>query len=236
MSRLSTALLTVCFALGAEAAVAQGGGRPSDPQIAHIAYAAGQIDIKAAELARKQSKSKEVRAFAGDMLRDHKAVNAQALALLKKLNVKPEDNDTSRTLSQQAAAKEKELRALKGPAFDRAYAQNEVAFHQQVNGALQTTLIPSAQNPELKDLLSTGLRIFRATSTTPSSSRRGSASAMAHTGVRMAGLLLLGASLATVLGGQAAPGGSVHRVAMKAVDYEPKRVTVRAGDTVEWTN
>src|SRR5215203_4173812 len=95
------------------------------------------------------------------MLRDHKAVNAQALALVKKLNVKPEDNETSRSLTQQAAAKEKELRALKGAAFDRAYAQNEVAFHATVNGALQSTLIPSAQNAELKDLLATGLRIFQ---------------------------------------------------------------------------
>jgi putative membrane protein len=161
MPKAAIAVLTVAVAFGSHAALAQGGGKPTDPQIAHIAYTAGQIDIKAAELARKQSKSKEVRAFANDMLRDHKAVNAQALALVKKLNVKPEDNDTSRSLTQQAAAKEKELRTLKGAAFDRAYAQNEVAFHQTVNGALQSTLIPSAQNAELKDLLSTGLRIFQ---------------------------------------------------------------------------
>ena len=95
------------------------------------------------------------------MLRDHKAVNAQTLALLKKLNVTPEDNGTSRALTQQANGKLKEMRTLKGTAFDKAYAQNEVAFHQQVNTALQTALIPSASNPELKDLLSTGLRIFQ---------------------------------------------------------------------------
>src|SRR4051794_38690621 len=161
MRKTSTIILTLCFCFAAHHASAQGGPAPTDPQIAHIAYTAGQIDIKAAELARKQSKNKDVRAFADDMLRDHKAVNAQALALVKKLNVKPEDNDTSRTLTQQAAAKASELRRLKGPAFDRAYAQNEVAYHQTVNGALQSTLIPSAQNPELRDHLSTGLRIFQ---------------------------------------------------------------------------
>src|SRR5919199_5213888 len=119
-------------------AMAQGAPKPTDPQIAHIAYTAGEIDIKAAQLALKQSKNKDVRAFADDMIRDHKAVNAQALALVKKLKVKPEDNDTSRTLSRQADAKLKELRGLKGAEFDRAYAENEVAYHQQVNGALQT--------------------------------------------------------------------------------------------------
>src|SRR5690349_10769463 len=159
MQPIRTSILAAAVILSG-AAFAQPASKPTDPQIAHVAYTAGEIDIKAAELARKRSKSKEVRAFANDMLRDHKAVNVQALALAKKLKITPEDNGTSRALSQQAEAKLKELRRLKGTAFDKAYAQNEVAFHQQVNTALQTTLIPSASNPELKDLLSTGLRIF----------------------------------------------------------------------------
>ncbi|WP_414471586.1 DUF4142 domain-containing protein [Microvirga sp. M2] len=161
MSRLSIALLGTCLCLASQGVLAQQGPRPTDPQIAHIAYTAGEIDIKAAELALKHSKNKEVRTFANDMVRDHTAVNEKALALVKKLNVKPEDNDTSRSLVQQADAKRKELEGLKGAAFDKAYAQNEVAFHQQVNGALQNTLIPSATNGELKDLLSTGLKIFQ---------------------------------------------------------------------------
>ena len=161
MSKLHLTLLGACLCLAPYNAMAQGTGKLTDPQIAHIAYKAGQIDIQAAELALKQSKNKEVRAFANDMVRDHKAVNEKALALVKKLNVKPEDNDTSRQLTQQAEAKRKELRALKGAAFDKAYAQNEVAYHQQVNEALQNTLIPNASNGELKDLLSTGLKIFQ---------------------------------------------------------------------------
>jgi putative membrane protein len=160
MPPIRTSILAAAVILSG-AAYAQPASKPTDPQIAHIAYTAGEIDIKAAELARKRSKSKEVRAFANDMLRDHKAVNAQALTLAEKLNVTPEDNGTSRALTQQADAKLKEMRALKGAAFDKTYARNEVAFHQRVNTALQTTLIPSASNPELKDLLSTGLRIFQ---------------------------------------------------------------------------
>ncbi len=141
-------------------AFSQSASKPTDPQIAHVAYTAGVIDIKAAELARKHSKNKAIRAFANDMLRDHKAVNEQALALVKKLKVTPEDNATSRALAEQGEAKLKELETLKGAAFDKAYAQNEVAFHRQVNEALQTTLIPSASNGELKNLLTTGLKIF----------------------------------------------------------------------------
>jgi putative membrane protein len=95
------------------------------------------------------------------MVRDHKAVNDQALALVKKLNVTPQDNDTSKALLKQATDKQTSLKGLNGAAFDKAYANNEVAFHKTVDGALQGTLIPSASNAELKDLLSTGLKIFQ---------------------------------------------------------------------------
>ena len=134
----------------------------SDPQIAHVAYTAGDIDVKAAELALQKSKTESVRAFANDMVRDHKAVNEKALALVKKLNVTPEDNDTSKGLVKQANDKAAELAKLSGAAFDKAYIENEVAYHKTVNGALETTLIPSASNGELKSLLETGLKIFKA--------------------------------------------------------------------------
>ena len=95
------------------------------------------------------------------MERDHEAVNKQALDLVKKLKVTPEDNDTSRALTKQAAAKQAELAKLNGAEFDKAYVANEVAYHKTVDGALETTLIPSASNAELKSLLQTGLKIFQ---------------------------------------------------------------------------
>jgi putative membrane protein len=155
--RLSAALAAV--SLLATPVLAQG-AKPTDPQIAHIAYTAGVIDVTAAKQAIEKSKNKEVIAFAKDMVRDHEAVNVQALALVKKLKVTPEDNDTSRSLAKQAAEKQKELAKLKGAAYDKAYVANEVAYHKAVNGALQTLLIPSASNAELKSLLETGLKIF----------------------------------------------------------------------------
>lgn len=147
-------LLATCIATAQD-------NKPTDPQIAHIAYTAGQIDIEAGKLALKKSKNKQVRDFAEDMVRDHTAVNAKALALVKKLNVTPEDNPTSKALLDQAKKEHAALSKLNGKAFDKAYAANEVAYHKTVNGALETTLIPSASNSELKDLLGTGLKIFQ---------------------------------------------------------------------------
>jgi putative membrane protein len=155
---LFAAVAALCFSPLATSAQ---DAKPTDPQIAHIAYTAGQIDIEAAKQALKKSKNKQVRAFADDMVKDHTAVNKQALALVNKLKVTPQDNPTSQALSKQATAKHAELAKLNGAAFDKAYVDNEVAYHKTVNNALETQLIPSAQNGELKSLLQTGLKIFQ---------------------------------------------------------------------------
>jgi putative membrane protein len=156
--RLSAAIAAVSLLGGA--AFAQG-TKPTDPQIAHIAYTAGVIDVAAAKQALAKTSNKEVKAFAENMVSDHESVNKLALDLCKKLKVTPEDNDTSKTLSKNAADKLAELAKLNGADFDKAYVANEVAYHKAVDGALETTLIPDASNAELKSLLQTGLKIFQ---------------------------------------------------------------------------
>jgi putative membrane protein len=153
------AVAALCLLPGA--AFAQGGAKPTDAQIAHIAYTAGELDIEAGKQALTITKNKVVKEFAESMVRDHTAVNKQALDLVKKLGVKPEDNDTSKALTKAAAEKRASLAKLSGAAFDKAYVANEVAFHKTVNGALETQLIPSANNAELKSLLQTGLKLFQ---------------------------------------------------------------------------
>jgi putative membrane protein len=152
-SFLSAALLAVATPAAAAA--------PTDPQIAHIAYTAGSLDIAAGKQALARSHNKEIRSFAREMIRDHQAVNDKALALVKKLHVTPEANPTSAGLTKDADATRERLAKLSGAAFDRAYINNEVAYHKTVNGALESTLIPNAKNGELKSLLQTGLTLFR---------------------------------------------------------------------------
>jgi putative membrane protein len=153
--RLSAALAAIAILTGPAGAE---GAKLSDPQ---IAYTAGVLDVAAAKQALLKSNSKEVKQFAADMVRDHETVNKQALDLVKKLNVTPQDNDTSKALSKQAAEKYEQLAKLNGAAYDKGYIDNEIAYHKQVNGALETQLIPSASNAELKGLLQTGLKIFQ---------------------------------------------------------------------------
>ena len=89
-SKMNAVIAAFCLLTGT--AFAQDSAKPTDPQIAHVAYTAGQLDIEAAKQALSKSKNKVVQAFAEDMVRDHTAVNKQALDLVKKLKITQEDN------------------------------------------------------------------------------------------------------------------------------------------------
>jgi putative membrane protein len=155
--KMTLALAAGLLGLTGLAAAADG---PDDAEIAHIAYTAGVIDIAAGQQALHKSRNRTVRAFAQEMVRDHGAVNVQALALVRELGVTPRDNPTSKALSQAAGEEIRKLSSLNGAAFDRAYVSNEVSFHRTVNDALRKTLIPSAKNGKLRALLETGLSLF----------------------------------------------------------------------------
>jgi putative membrane protein len=151
---MNVSALAVCAALAfaASAVSAQPAG-PSDAQIAAIVVAANQVDIDAGKLAVGKAQSKEVKAFAQQMITDHTGVNKQATDLVTRLKVKPEENDTSRSLKKGGDDNLAKLKSLKGVAFDHAYIDHEVAYHQAVIDALDKTLIPHAKNEELKTLL-----------------------------------------------------------------------------------
>jgi len=126
---------------------------PNDAQIAFIVVTANQVDIDAGKLAESKASSADVKAFGKQMVTDHSGVNKQAVALVTRLKVTPEDNATAQSLKSGGAENVARLEKLSGAAFDRAYVDHEVVYHEQVLEALDTTLIPNAQNAELKALL-----------------------------------------------------------------------------------
>ena len=132
----------------------------TDPEIANVAVVANQIDIDYAQLAMDKSTDPDVREFANTMINDHSAIIKQAVALVTKLNVTPKDNNVSQSLLHQADETTKNLKRLKGKDFDRAYINNEVAYHKAVIDAVKNVLIPQSKNPELKALLETAVPIL----------------------------------------------------------------------------
>ncbi len=125
----------------------------TDAQIASIVVTANQVDIDAGKLAKSMASNAEVKKFAEQMITDHTGVNKSAVDLVTKLKVTPEDNPTSQSLKAGGEKNLSNLKTLKGAAFDKAYIDNEVAYHQAVLDAVDKTLIPSASNAELKALL-----------------------------------------------------------------------------------
>ena len=125
----------------------------NDAQIASIVVTANQVDIDAGQVAKSMASNGEVKKFAEQMITDHTGVNKQAVELATKLKVTPQDNATSQSLKAGGEKNVATLKTLKGAAFDKAYIDNEVAYHQAVLDAVDKTLIPGATNADLKALL-----------------------------------------------------------------------------------
>lgn len=134
----------------------------NDLQIAHVAYTADNIDIRYAHLALAISTNPKIHEFAKTMIRDHNAVNEQALALLQKLGVQPQDNFLSKQLTVNSEKLVDEMSQLRGTDFDRRYAENELAYHKAVNELVATAFIPNIENAEVKALFEADLKIFKA--------------------------------------------------------------------------
>ena len=148
MKALIVAAAVLCLSVAGAAAQP-----PNDAQIAHIVVTANQVDIDAAHLAVKMASNPEVKKFAELMVKDHTDVKNMAVALATKLKVTPADNPTSQSLKAGGDKNIANLKGLKGAAFDKAYMDNEVGYHQAVIEAVEKSLIPGASNPELKALL-----------------------------------------------------------------------------------
>lgn len=125
----------------------------NDAQIASIVVTANQVDIDAGELASKMATNPEVKKFGATMVTDHTGVNKAAVDLATRLKVTPEDNATSKALKAGGEKNIARLKTLKGAAFDKAYVDQEVAYHTQVLEAIDKTLVPNAKNAELKALI-----------------------------------------------------------------------------------
>jgi putative membrane protein len=147
--RASAIVIVGSLLLSAASASAQ----VTDPQIASIVVTANQVDIDAGKLAKSMASHGDVKKFADQMITDHTGVNKSAVDLVTKLKVTPEDNPTSQSIKAGGDKNLANLKTLKGTAFDKAYIDHEVAYHQQVLDAVDKTLIPGATNAELKALL-----------------------------------------------------------------------------------
>jgi len=151
---LALVLLLVALPVGAQRDL-------NDLEMAHVAVTASQIDIAYAHLALALSKDPDVRTFAETMIRDHTAVNGQVADLARELGITAQDNEMSRQLLRDAEEVKDRLSRLRGAEFDRAYARNELGYHETVNGVVESVFIPNLENARVREAFRGALRIFR---------------------------------------------------------------------------
>jgi putative membrane protein len=148
------------------AAVAPVGAAPApvtldDATIIAIFDAANTADIETGNLAARRGRSAEVREFGAMIARDHAAVRQMGRDLAAKLRVTPTPpaDDAGKAAHVRAM---RELEAAQGAAFDLAFLRHEVAFHQSVIDAINSTLLPAIQNAELRELVTKVAPAFEA--------------------------------------------------------------------------
>jgi len=154
--RISAATITITITTVGAFLFASAGASAqelTDAQIASILVVASQVDIDAGNLARTTTTKPEVTQFAQHMIVDHGGVILSVADLTPRIKVTPQDNATSQSLKSAGDASLASLKALKGDAFDKAYIDGEVAYHQQLLDAVDKTLIPGVKNERLKALL-----------------------------------------------------------------------------------
>jgi putative membrane protein len=221
--RRTIAIMAVmaCISAFQPAGFAQSPAPPSDPQIVGIVVAANQIDIDYAKLALSKSKDQAIRGFAQQMVTDHSALQKSVFDLGAKLKVTPAESDTSKYLKAQSVETTQKLKSLKGKAFDRAYIDNEIAFHKAVMDANSTVLMPNAQNAELKDALTNAQPLFEGHLEHAQKVQAGLESNTKTTGHHH---------------GSATTADKVDTVVIRNLSFRPQVLKMNVGETIEWKN
>jgi putative membrane protein len=124
-----------------------------DPEILAILAASDSAEIAPSQLATTRAKSAEVKSFARMMIKDHGALEDSMKAMAQANNMAPAPNATSQQIQSQSEATLQSLQGLSGAAFDSAYVAAMVQSHQQAQTTVDSQLIPTAQNPQLKTAL-----------------------------------------------------------------------------------
>lgn len=131
---------------------ANAGGKLDDATILAIFDQANMADISTGRLGLKKGHSEEVKTLARMVVNDHSEVQHLGRELAHKLDVVPLPPDNDRSVENQAKALAL-LDSKSGVEFDKAYLLHEIAFHQSVIDAIQTSLLPAAKSPQLKALI-----------------------------------------------------------------------------------
>ena len=124
----------------------------TDPNIVYILDEANASDSARGQLASTKGTSADVKAFGRLMVGEHHALRLQGQQLATKLSVTPQAPSGDQSDAQAKQIMDSLQAMPKGKAWDKAYIDYEVTYHQAVLETA-TKALNAAQNQELKDLI-----------------------------------------------------------------------------------
>ncbi len=125
----------------------------NDREILQILETANMGEMDQAKQAKKISASKPVKDYAAMMILEHKQLQKDLKSWSSKTKIKVAASKLNDDLKNTAKASIEKLKRVSGKEFDREFVADQVAMHQRLLDQVDTILIPSAQDQELKDLL-----------------------------------------------------------------------------------
>ncbi|MGZ3796665.1 MAG: DUF4142 domain-containing protein [Pseudobdellovibrionaceae bacterium] len=125
----------------------------NDSQMIGLMNKVNDVEVAIGKVAVEKGQNVKVKTFATKMVTEHTADNVKITALEAKTKLQRADSDASRALEQRSNTIIENLKNAKAADFDKAYIDNEVTTHQEVLNTLDQSLIPTAQNPDLKSFL-----------------------------------------------------------------------------------
>jgi len=124
----------------------------SDRTLMGVLDSIGEAEIDAARLAQEKGSATEVKAFAGRVLNEHRAWDDANRRLAAQLAVEPKRPSLAIQLQHAHEQAMRGLRALSGPAFDRAYVAYEIQQHVRAFNFVEAAA-ESESNAHLKQEL-----------------------------------------------------------------------------------
>ena len=125
----------------------------TDEQIIMVTDTANMAEIDQAKLAQKKAKHPRVKKYAGMMISDHTKAKNKQKQLVTKLKITAADSTVATTLKTDTSSAMDSMKELASPDFDKAYIDAQIDNHKKLLDALDTQMIPGAQNEDLKKLL-----------------------------------------------------------------------------------
>jgi putative membrane protein len=151
MAEMDSALDTAKARL--DTAVGRLGREYSDAELTGFVNEFNDAEVEIGQLAASKATDAQVKAFASQIVRDHRALKADVNRTVQRLNITPTVPEDDEDLAEDHQAAMQDLRAkAKGAAFDEAFVEHEIRMHRKVLDEVKDA-IGRSQSADMRTLL-----------------------------------------------------------------------------------